>query len=91
MKTYQLEIMKHIAPPKPVKVLSIRAQDAEAAYASAYKKFHRRKWLSGPERLYAEVKSEEGRVIGVFIERFDKYGDSFTFGPFIREEPDVGE
>jgi hypothetical protein len=83
--------MKSPVPPQLLKVLSIRAQDAEEAYRSAYNRFHGRKWPSGPERLYAQVKTEKGRVIGVFIERFDRDGHSFTFGPFRREEPDIGE
>jgi hypothetical protein len=91
MKAYKLEITKSPAPPQLVKVLSIGAEDAEGAYRTAYKRFHARKWPSGPERLYAQVKTEKGRVIGVFIERFDRDGESFTFGPFRREEPDIGE
>jgi hypothetical protein len=91
LKTYKFEIMKSPVPPQLLKVLSIRAQDAEEAYRSAYNRFHGRKWPSGPERLYAQVKTEKGRVIGVFIERFDRDGHSFTFGPFRREEPDIGE
>lgn len=90
-KIYKLEIMESPAPPQLLKVLSIRAQDAEEAYRFAYKRFHGRKGSSGPERLYAQVKTENGRVIGVFIERFDRDDHSFTFGPFRHEEPDIGE
>lgn len=91
LKTYKLEIMKSPAPPQLVKVLSIQARDAEEAYRSAYKRFHGRTWPSGSGRMYAQVKTEKGRVIGVFIERFDRDGHSFTFGPFRREKPDIGE
>jgi hypothetical protein len=89
--TYKLEIMKSPAPPQLVKVLNIRAEDAEGAYRSAYKKFHKLGYGDGPERLYGEVKTAEGRIIGVFIERHDRNRDTFTFGPFRREAPDLGE
>ena len=61
LKTYKFEIMKSPVPPQLLKVLSIRAQDAEEAYRSAYNRFHGRKWPSGPERLYAQVKTEKGQ------------------------------
>jgi hypothetical protein len=91
MKTYKLEIMKNPAPRQLVKVLGIQAQDAEEAYLSADKRFHGRKWPSRSGRLYAQVKTENGRIIGVFIERFDRDGYSLTFGPFTSEEPDIGQ
>jgi hypothetical protein len=91
MKIYKLEIMKRPAPPQLVKVLSIRAEDAEDAYRSAYKKFHQLGFAGGPERLYGEVTTAGGRIIVVFIERHDREGTSFTFGPFRREAPDIGE
>jgi len=91
MKTYKLAIMTTTALPKLLTVVNIRAQDAEEAYRRAYKRFHLQEWPYGPERLYAEVRSEEARVIGVFIERFDQDDYTFTFGPFTREEPDIGE
>lgn len=91
MKIYKLEIMKSPAPPQLVKVLNVRAEDAEDAYRSAYKKFHQLGSRGGPERLYGEVTTAEGRIIGVFIERHDRDSDTFTFGPFRREAPDIGE
>ena len=91
MKTYKFEIMKSLAPPQLLKVLNMRAEGAEDAYRSAYKKFHQLGSAGGPERLYGEVKTAEGRIIGVFIERHDRDSDTFTFGPFRREAPDIGE
>jgi hypothetical protein len=91
MKTYKLEIMKSPAPPQLVKVLKIRAKDAEDAYRSACRKFHQLDFIKGPERLYGEATTAEGRIIGVFIERHDREGFSFTFGPLRREAPDIGE
>jgi hypothetical protein len=91
LKTYKFEIMENPAPPQFVKVLNIRAEDAEDAYRSAYEKFHQLDFVGGPERLYGEIRTAEGRIIGVFIERHDRDGDTFTFGPFRREAPDIGE
>jgi hypothetical protein len=88
---YKLEIMKSPTPPQLVKVLNIRAEDVEDAYRLAHKKFHQLRSAVGPERLYGEVKTAEGRIIGVFIERHDRDRDTFTFGPFRREAPDIGE
>jgi hypothetical protein len=91
LKTYKLKIMKSPATPQLVKVLNIRAEDAEDAYRSAYRKFHQLDLIKGPERLYGEATTAEGRIIGVFIERHDREGFSFTFGPLRREAPDIGE
>jgi hypothetical protein len=91
MKTYKLGIMTIPALPKLLKMVNIRAPDAEEAYRLAYKRFHLQERPCSPDRLYAEVRSEGARVIGVFIERFDHDDYTFTFGPFTREEPDIGE
>jgi hypothetical protein len=91
MKIYKLEIMKSPAPPQLVKVLNIRAEDAEDAYQSAYKKFHQLSSAGGPGRLYGEVTTAEDRIVGVFVQRHNRDNYTFTFGPFRREAPDIGE